>query len=183
MDHIILHTSPFLYSDISYSISSPPPDMACTAAYRKVALEFHPDKAGAAVADEDKKRQIEQHFQKIQDAYETLSDPATRREYDSTDDFDDTLPSSAPPEEYFKVWSASLDTCAALDGTFTQSTLSACTLLSFLCVPACPASTRLAAMLWVLAWSGLPAGLGLLSNLSFFGFGKNNLINVIFLPG
>ena len=73
------------------------------AAYRKAALEYHPDKAGAAVADEGKKKQIEQHFQKIQDAYETLSDPAKRREYDSVDDFDDTLPSSAAPSEFFKV--------------------------------------------------------------------------------
>ena len=73
------------------------------AAYRKQALEHHPDKAGAAVADERKKKQIEEHFQKIQDAYETLSDPAKRREYDSTDDFDDTLPSTAHPSEFFKV--------------------------------------------------------------------------------
>lgn len=73
------------------------------AAYRKQALEHHPDKAGAAVADEGTKKQIEEHFQKIQDAYETLSDPAKRREYDSTDDFDDTLPSTAHPSEFFKV--------------------------------------------------------------------------------
>ena len=73
------------------------------AAYRKAALEYHPDKAGAAVADEAKKKQIEEHFQKIQDAYETLSDPAKRREYDSIDDFDDTLPSSAAPADFFKV--------------------------------------------------------------------------------
>jgi len=75
----------------------------CAAAYRKTALEYHPDKAGAAVADEGKKKEIEEHFQKIQDAYETLSDPAKRREYDSTDDFDDTLPSTAHPTEFFKV--------------------------------------------------------------------------------
>ncbi|DBA66447.1 hypothetical protein WJX79_001146 [Trebouxia sp. C0005] len=73
-------------------------------AYRKTALEYHPDKAGAAVADEGKKKEIEEHFQKIQDAYETLSDPAKRREYDSTDDFDDTLPSTAHPTEFFKVF-------------------------------------------------------------------------------
>ncbi|KAL3137123.1 hypothetical protein ABBQ32_006697 [Trebouxia sp. C0010 RCD-2024] len=73
-------------------------------AYRKQALEHHPDKAGAAVADEGTKKQIEEHFQKIQDAYETLSDPAKRREYDSTDDFDDTLPSTAHPAEFFKVF-------------------------------------------------------------------------------
>lgn len=75
----------------------------CDAAYRKAALEYHPDKAGAAVADEGKKKEIEEHFQRIQDAYETLSDPAKRREYDSTDDFDDTLPSTAHPSEFFKV--------------------------------------------------------------------------------
>ena len=79
-------------------------------------MEYHPDKAGAAVADELKKREIEAHFQKIQDAYETLSDPAKRREYDSTDDFDDTLPSTAHPSEFFKVCTAlsaghCLDSC------------------------------------------------------------------------
>ncbi len=73
------------------------------AAYRKAALEHHPDKKGAATADEETKRAIEQHFTLIQDAYETLSDPAKRREYDSVDDFDDTLPYECQPADFFKV--------------------------------------------------------------------------------
>lgn len=74
-----------------------------SAAYRKAALEHHPDKKGAATADEETKRAIELHFTRIQDAYETLSDPAKRREYDSVDDFDDTLPYECHPADFFKV--------------------------------------------------------------------------------
>ncbi|KAK9863220.1 hypothetical protein WJX84_011390 [Apatococcus fuscideae] len=73
-------------------------------AYRKTALEHHPDKKGAATADEETKKAIEQHFTLIQDAYETLSDPAKRREYDSVDDFDDTLPYECQPADFFKVF-------------------------------------------------------------------------------
>jgi hypothetical protein len=39
----------------------------------------------------------------IQEAYDTLSDPAKRREYDSTDEFDDTLPLDCKPADFFKV--------------------------------------------------------------------------------
>ncbi len=73
------------------------------AAYRKAALEHHPDKAGVALADEDTKVEIEEKFKTIQEAYETLSDPARRREYDSVDDFDDSLPTDCSPGEFFKV--------------------------------------------------------------------------------
>ncbi len=73
------------------------------AAYRKSALEHHPDKAGAASADEATKQAIEEKFKAIQEAYETLSDPARRREFDSTDDFDDTLPMDCAPEDFIKV--------------------------------------------------------------------------------
>ena len=85
------------YYRISQCVVCPPP------AYRKSALEHHPDKKGAATADEETKRAIELHFTRIQDAYETLSDPAKRREYDSVDDFDDTLPYECQPADFFKV--------------------------------------------------------------------------------
>ena len=74
-----------------------------SAAYRKVALEKHPDKAGAAIAAAAQKFKIEEEFKGIQEAYETLSDPARRREFDSTDTFDDSLPSDCAPEDFFKV--------------------------------------------------------------------------------
>jgi hypothetical protein len=34
---------------------------------------------------------------------QTLSDPAKRREYDSIDEFDDTLPQDCAPADFFKV--------------------------------------------------------------------------------
>lgn len=39
----------------------------------------------------------------IQEAHENLSDPAKRREFDSIDEFDDTLPESCAPADFFKV--------------------------------------------------------------------------------
>ncbi|KAK9787621.1 hypothetical protein WJX73_010169 [Symbiochloris irregularis] len=73
-------------------------------AYRKQALECHPDKAGAAVADEVTKLVIESKFRAVQEAYDILSDPARRREYDSVDDFDDSLPVDCSPADFFKVF-------------------------------------------------------------------------------
>jgi DnaJ homolog subfamily C member 2 len=40
----------------------------------------------------------------LQDAFETLSDPVKRREYDSTDAFDDSLPESCKEEDFFVVF-------------------------------------------------------------------------------
>lgn len=50
-------------------------------AYRKLALEFHPDKhAGADKIEAEKK------FQEITEAYEVLGDPETRGKYDRGED-------------------------------------------------------------------------------------------------
>ncbi|CAJ1349458.1 unnamed protein product [Effrenium voratum] len=61
--------------------------------YRKMALQHHPDKQGA---DTEEKTpglsEKDQHFIKIQEAYEILSDQTKRRQYDSTLDFDDDIP-------------------------------------------------------------------------------------------
>lgn len=74
------------------------------AAYRRACLENHPDKKLAGVTDPDEKQRIEDAFKAIQEAYETLSDPARRREYDSTDEFDDTLPTGCDPADFFAVF-------------------------------------------------------------------------------
>ncbi|WIA35239.1 hypothetical protein OEZ86_003700 [Tetradesmus obliquus] len=73
-------------------------------AYRKACLEHHPDKKLVGVDCEDAKSAAEEHFKQIQAAYDTLSDPAKRREYDSTDEFDDSLPLDCAPADFFKVF-------------------------------------------------------------------------------
>ena len=80
-------------------------------AYRKAALEHHPDKRRAASQGDLKKLyENEERFKAIQDAYETLSDPGKRREFDSLDPFDDSLPDAAAcggsPEEFIRQFSA-----------------------------------------------------------------------------
>jgi DnaJ homolog subfamily C member 2 len=39
----------------------------------------------------------------VQEAYDNLSDPAKRREFDSIDEFDDTLPESCAPADFLRV--------------------------------------------------------------------------------
>ncbi|KAG2484576.1 hypothetical protein HYH03_016619 [Edaphochlamys debaryana] len=79
-------------------------DAQIKAAYRKACLEHHPDKALVGVDCEKEKARVEEHFKMVQEAYEILTDPAKRREFDSTDEFDDTLPSSCDPKDFFKVF-------------------------------------------------------------------------------
>jgi DnaJ family protein C protein 2 len=71
-------------------------------AYHKTALEHHPDKVAEGAA----RVAAEAHFKNVQKAYETLMDPSKRREFDSTDDFDDTLPAECAPEDFYTVFGA-----------------------------------------------------------------------------
>eukprot|EP01018_Ginkgo_biloba_P039034 Gb_29519 [translate_table: standard] len=79
--------------------------------YREAALKHHPDKQAALLlaeeteeAKQSKKDEIETHFKQIQEAYEILIDPVKRRIYDSTDEFDDEVPSDCAPQDFFKVF-------------------------------------------------------------------------------
>nr|XP_043627655.1 dnaJ homolog subfamily C member 2-like [Erigeron canadensis] len=79
--------------------------------YRETALKHHPDKQAALLlgeateaAKQFKKDEIENHFKAIQEAYELLMDPVRRRIYDSTDEFDDEIPTTCSPQDFFKVF-------------------------------------------------------------------------------
>ncbi|KAF5833235.1 hypothetical protein DUNSADRAFT_10516 [Dunaliella salina] len=73
-------------------------------AYRRACLEHHPDKKLTQSESPEEKQRVEDHFKLIQEAHSVLSDPAKRREYDSTDHFDDSLPLECDPADFFKVF-------------------------------------------------------------------------------
>lgn len=56
---------------------------------------------GIPSGDEVGKQEAEDKFKAIQEAYETLFDPAKRREFDSLDEFDDSLPGEVESAEAF----------------------------------------------------------------------------------
>ncbi|EOA20121.1 hypothetical protein CARUB_v10000399mg [Capsella rubella] len=79
--------------------------------YREAALKHHPDKLATLLLAEEteeakqaKKDEIESHFKLIQEAYEILMDPLKRRIFDSTDEFDDEVPTDCAPQDFFKVF-------------------------------------------------------------------------------
>ena len=71
-------------------------------AYRQLALDHHPDKLGEELSEAQK-----QTWLSIQNAYETLLDPAKKRRYDSSLPFDDSIPTEKDINDanFFEVFS------------------------------------------------------------------------------
>jgi DnaJ family protein C protein 2 len=90
------------------------PQMIRTA-YRKMSLQYHPDKMGHAEGDGEAghAQYDDSVFKRIAKAYEVLSDPQKRREYDSQEDFDDRIPdgsvAQASEAEFFAVYTPVFD--------------------------------------------------------------------------
>lgn len=74
-------------------------------AYRSLVLTAHPDKMNTT--NEEEKQKAQERFVMIQEAYEIISDPAKRMQYDSHLDFDDSLPrfKTGGGEDFFEVFS------------------------------------------------------------------------------
>ena len=62
-------------------------------AYHKACLKYHPDKTGRGEED--------RVFLLVKAAFDTLSDPVKRRSYDSTVDFDESIPKEGVEESQF----------------------------------------------------------------------------------
>jgi len=71
-------------------------------AYRSLALSAHPDKQASMEPEEAKK--VQENFIKIQEAYELLSDATKRKQYDSSLDFDESLPKFRQGDDFFQVF-------------------------------------------------------------------------------
>ena len=81
-------------------------DKEITKAYRKMALKYHPDKLGDKLTERDKEVWL-----KIQEAYETLIDPAKKRKYDSSLPFDEKIPEEGTftDETFYEVFTKCFD--------------------------------------------------------------------------
>ena len=55
-------------------------------AYRMAALRWHPDKNNGS---EEQRKEAEEKFKDVNEAYEVLSDPRKRQRYDNGDDLED----------------------------------------------------------------------------------------------
>mmetsp|Transcript_1249 Transcript_1249/g.2266 ORF Transcript_1249/g.2266 Transcript_1249/m.2266 type:complete len:627 (+) Transcript_1249:140-2020(+) len=63
-------------------------------AFHKACLKYHPDKDNTSKESKNNSGE-DPVFLKVKEAFETLSDPQKRKAYDSTVDFDDSIPSPA----------------------------------------------------------------------------------------
>ncbi|KAJ3336843.1 hypothetical protein HDU93_002083 [Gonapodya sp. JEL0774] len=71
-------------------------------AYRRKALKHHPDKK--------KDRSDDSFFKCIQKAWEVMSDPVKRRQWDSVDrKFDDSIPSLSKKGDFYKIYGKAFD--------------------------------------------------------------------------
>ncbi|CAO2823214.1 unnamed protein product [Amaranthus hypochondriacus] len=73
-------------------------------AFHAAALRLAGYSEETEAAKQVKKEEIENHFKAIQEAYEVLIDPLKRRIYDSTDEFDDEIPTDCAPQDFYKVF-------------------------------------------------------------------------------
>lgn len=71
-------------------------------AYRSLALSAHPDKQ--ATMDPEEAKKVEENFIKIKEAYDLLLDPVKRKQYDSSLDFDESLPKFRQGDDFFEVF-------------------------------------------------------------------------------
>jgi len=69
-------------------------------AYRKMVLQYHPDK----IAHRVKTEEDDELFKKISKANDVLSDPKKRRALDSNDDFDDRIPTVNEKADFYTVF-------------------------------------------------------------------------------
>ncbi|GEQ71942.1 hypothetical protein JCM33374_g5628 [Metschnikowia sp. JCM 33374] len=87
-----------LYETLRVSTTASP--LEIKKAYKKLSLQYHPDKIQQLQTDEDK-----DHFPKIQLAYSVLSDPQKRKLYDTTGSYGDSADASGGDfdwKEYFQ---------------------------------------------------------------------------------
>lgn len=72
-----------------------------TLRFKKLCLLYHPDKA----MPEDREK-TEQRFKLISIAYETFLDPSRRKTWESTIDFDDSIPEKDSKKDFLKEYGA-----------------------------------------------------------------------------
>jgi DnaJ family protein B protein 6 len=77
-----------LYATLEVTRTASPDEIK--RAYRRLALKYHPDK------NPDNRSSAEERFKSISKAYETLSDPVKRREYDLGGITEDRVPRGPP---------------------------------------------------------------------------------------
>jgi len=65
-------------------------------AYRRACLKYHPDKTGRGEEDEV--------FLAVKAAFDCLSEPQKRKSYDSTVDFDDSIPREGEVQKFYKKY-------------------------------------------------------------------------------